>query len=364
MRNMCIERGVFFLNWSPTTSVRNKPSQQSNSIHNPEIERLKGRIEALKSRIFEQIRLLEAFSGEIEVTAAGRILIELGSLLGKIDPINDTLNGLLIRTKAVVHSSPCFREDRRVDDSQRVNGLLSNIQRISNVALFLFTNVDSMLDRSHYEEQNLQLSVRYFSLTLPDVARKIYKGICPVVSKVINEGSFSIVSECRIGDSLYAKKVVKPVKDAKKFLQRELSLQITIPPHRHVVGHPFLWRDLNREPIERSLLYPILDGDLCDRVNTFTIQQRALYLYQAALGLSHIHRNGVVHRDVKPDNILLTKDGRAVICDFGLSQRLGYVRDCRGDIPFMAPEVIKRLGGLHEALDTWAFACTATAIMS
>ena len=69
-------------------------------------------------------------------------------------------------------------------------------------------------------------------------------------------------------------------------------------------------------------------------------------LQQVAAGLLALHAGGKVHRDVKPSNILVTDDGRAVVLDFGL------VADARGDgaagepligtVPFMSPEQAAR----------------------
>jgi serine/threonine protein kinase len=67
---------------------------------------------------------------------------------------------------------------------------------------------------------------------------------------------------------------------------------------------------------------------------------------ETALGLREAHRKGVVHRDVKPSNILLAPDGRAVIADFGLAQfdndpRITRHGEWMGTPAYMAPEQIR-----------------------
>ena len=54
------------------------------------------------------------------------------------------------------------------------------------------------------------------------------------------------------------------------------------------------------------------------------LAQRLRWLAQVAQALGYIHGEGMVHLDVKPDNILITEEGRAVLLDFGLAQRFAH----------------------------------------
>ncbi|PRQ09109.1 protein kinase domain-containing protein [Enhygromyxa salina] len=75
-----------------------------------------------------------------------------------------------------------------------------------------------------------------------------------------------------------------------------------------------------------------------------------------ARGLAALHAIGFVHRDVKPDNILVERDGTAKLADFGLARR-GVGEELVGTPAFMAPEV--RAGvGASPASDQYSFCLT------
>ena len=69
------------------------------------------------------------------------------------------------------------------------------------------------------------------------------------------------------------------------------------------------------ELVEGTSLADMLRGS-----RTLTASRSAQLVAQVAAALGYAHRNGVVHRDVKPGNILITSDGQVKVTDFGIAQ--------------------------------------------
>jgi serine/threonine-protein kinase len=94
----------------------------------------------------------------------------------------------------------------------------------------------------------------------------------------------------------------------------------------------------------------------------------AYYLAQVARGLEAVHRHGIVHRDIKPDNIMIDGAGTAKIMDFGLargerSQQLTMNDEVVGTPEYMAPEAIKHVE-LDGRADQYSLGVTAYELLT
>ena len=106
----------------------------------------------------------------------------------------------------------------------------------------------------------------------------------------------------------------------------------------------------------------VIGGDcasLLVNCGAFDVDLARFYLAEAIQGLDYLHRNGIVHMDVKPDNMLIAGDGHIKVTDFGLAKRVGEKGGDEGVVGtpgYIAPELIR--GRAHDhRVDYWAIGC-------
>jgi serine/threonine protein kinase len=96
-----------------------------------------------------------------------------------------------------------------------------------------------------------------------------------------------------------------------------------------------------------------------------TMQDAATIVSQAACGLGHAHARGMVHRDVKPGNLLVTPEGLTKVSDLGLAAYLGIedpddprVGRIVGTADYLSPEHISSPKNITAASDIYSLGCT------
>lgn len=164
--------------------------------------------------------------------------------------------------------------------------------------------------------------------------------------------------------------------EEKKALQAEILLFKNLK-HHHIVNYveaiddnssPFL--DIVMEFVEGGSLSNMVDQirlSLDAGEPIFEESVVADLVRQVVLGLQYLHDQGVVHRDIKGANLLITKERHVKLADFGVSSTKpadhSNPLDVAGSPYWMAPEIIT-LTGSSTASDIWSLGCTVIELIT
>jgi serine/threonine-protein kinase len=136
--------------------------------------------------------------------------------------------------------------------------------------------------------------------------------------------------------------------------------------------HPHLVRTLrfgrDADTGRHAMVMEYIDGPSCEyilsRDGRMTVDDATLVIYHVSKALAFLHSQSVIHRDVKPDNILLGTDGIAKLADFGLAKRLGGVEDVTtmstgvGSMWYMPLEQARNAACVDQRSDLFALGAT------
>ncbi|XP_073672798.1 serine/threonine-protein kinase Nek1 [Garra rufa] len=184
--------------------------------------------------------------------------------------------------------------------------------------------------------------------------------------KKIGEGSFgkAILVKSRTDDRQYVIKEIGISRMSNKERQ-ESRKEVAVLAN---MSHPNIVQ--YKESFEESgCLYIVMDycegGDLFKKINNqkgtlFPEEQILDWLVQICLALKHVHDRKILHRDIKSQNIFLTKDGTIQLGDFGIARVLNstveLARTCIGTPYYLSPEICENKPYNNKS-DIWALGC-------
>uniref|UniRef100_A0A670XWL8 non-specific serine/threonine protein kinase n=1 Tax=Pseudonaja textilis TaxID=8673 RepID=A0A670XWL8_PSETE len=183
----------------------------------------------------------------------------------------------------------------------------------------------------------------------------------------------------KIGEGSFGKAIlVKAKENGKQYVIKEINISKMSNKEREEsrrevavlanMKHPNIV--LYRESFEETgCLYIVMDycegGDLFKKINAqkgvfFSEDQIMDWFVQICLALKHVHDRKILHRDIKSQNIFLTKDGTIQLGDFGIARVLNstveLARTCIGTPYYLSPEICENKPYNNKS-DMWALGC-------
>ncbi|GMI96071.1 SNF1-RELATED PROTEIN KINASE 3.10, CBL-interacting protein kinase 7 [Hibiscus trionum] len=186
------------------------------------------------------------------------------------------------------------------------------------------------------------------------------------LGRLLGHGSFAKVHEATsIDDSnnVVAIKIIDKTKTVDAAMEPRIISEVSAM--RRLQHHPNILK-IHEVMATKTKIYLVMEfasgGELFTKVlrrGRLTETTARRYFTQLVSALHFCHQNGVAHRDVKPQNLLLDQNGNLKVSDFGLSalpEQLsnGLLHTACGTPAFTAPEVVRRKGYDGSKADAWS----------
>lgn len=181
----------------------------------------------------------------------------------------------------------------------------------------------------------------------------------------IGEGSYGVVIKCRhreTGRLVAIKKFLETEDDPqiRKIALREVRMLKQLK-HGNLVN----LLEVFRRKRKLHLVFEFIDHTLLDDLDANSSGLDETYIkkvtWQVLRGLEFCHANNIIHRDVKPENILVSKEGIVKLCDFGFARSLAGPGASYTDYVatrwYRAPELLVGDTQYGSPVDIWAVGC-------
>lgn len=248
------------------------------------------------------------------------------------------------------------------NSNNHYNGLVNNESHIRHTSDNYAANEYNTLsdNRIVYEKANFLIDSRYQVKQI--LGKGSYGTVCSAIdTKSKDQTALAIKKVCNI----FNKEVLL------KRAIRELKLMDFFKGHKNIIGLVDL-DIVYIKPYDGLYCFQeLIDYDLAKVIHSsvqFSEFHIKSYFYQICCGVKYMHSADVIHRDLKPGNILVTSQGCLKICDFGLARGINEkymnynyksntITNYVATRWYRAPELILSRQPYGKAVDIWAVGC-------
>ena len=241
-----------------------------------------------------------------------------------------------------------FGSDNKKED---VNEHHKKLRTISSSPYTINTTIKRNLN-THYNSKKIENKISYYE-----------------IGKIIGKGAYSVVKLCKnkITQEKFAMKIYekKNLKDhiIKKCISKEIEILKKLNHPNIVKLYDVIYTDKNifliQELVDGKSLREFYNLEIRNQKNISENKFKLLTIIfkQILLAFDYIHKKGIAHRDIKLENILLTKNNEIKIIDFGFGMynpRNTFQKFFCGTPNYMAPEIILKKEYNGQKADIWS----------
>uniref|UniRef100_A0A1I7ZMQ9 Mitogen-activated protein kinase n=1 Tax=Steinernema glaseri TaxID=37863 RepID=A0A1I7ZMQ9_9BILA len=192
---------------------------------------------------------------------------------------------------------------------------------------------------------------------------------------VIGQGSFGYIrryTDVRLPHSQFALKTIHNVfatLNSCRRVYREVKMLGELKHENLLAIHDFL-RPQDKKFDKIDIITELMETDL-NRIllgppQNLEPSHFRVFMYQILRGLKYLHSAGIMHRDMKPHNVLVNSNCLVKICDFGFARAINNEPKSHEVVTqfYRAPEILMGARQYSEAIDLWATGCIFAEMMT
>ncbi|KAL3310166.1 Cyclin-dependent kinase-like 3, partial [Cichlidogyrus casuarinus] len=189
---------------------------------------------------------------------------------------------------------------------------------------------------------------------------------------LVGEGSYGMVNKARhkeTGQLVAIKKFIESEDDkmVRKIAMREIKMLKQLR-HENLVNLIEVFRRKKRV----YLVFEFVDHTVLDDLERYPqgLDEHTAkrIIFQVLRGVDFCHSHNIIHRDVKPENILVSKSGIVKLCDFGFARAIAGAGETYTDYVatrwYRSPELLVGDTKYGQAVDIWAVGCVASEMLT